>query len=74
MAGRLEESEEISMKGVSFITRHYNQILELLGKMDMAKRKNKAMVKSGRRGNYFSGYIQPEYSRMDWDSEFLSDC
>lgn len=57
MAGRLEESEEISMKGVSFITRHYNQILELLGKiimnralaMDMAKRKNTAVLKSGRR-------------------------
>lgn len=29
---------------------------------------------AGRRGGYFSGYIQPEYSRMDWDSEFLSDC
>ena len=28
----------------------------------------------GQRGSYFSGYIQPEYSRIDWDSEFLSDC
>lgn len=57
MAGRLEESQEISMKGVSFITRHYNQILELLGKiimnralaMDIAKRKDMARLRSGHR-------------------------
>ena len=33
MAGRSEESEAVSVKGIQFISRHYNQILELMGKI-----------------------------------------
>lgn len=57
MAGRLEEAEAVSLKGVQFISRHYNQILELLGKIimnrafaiDIAKRDKKVVLKPGRR-------------------------
>lgn len=62
MAGRLEESEAVSLKGVQFITRNYNQILELLGKIimnralaiDIGQREEAAVLKTGRRFQPFS--------------------
>lgn len=57
MAGRLEESEAVSLKGIQFITHHYNQVLELLGKIvmnralaiDIGQRKKAAVLRTGRR-------------------------
>lgn len=63
MAGRLEESEAVSLKGIQFITRNYNQILELLGKIimnralaiDIGQQKEKVVLRTGRRFPPFEG-------------------